>query len=107
VGAQGRYPVGPLEGTKAQGSIRLWPRQRGTSKGLPEGSKPRSRGLSVRPAGSPKGATAGETACGSIPGGNVGDTFREGNASEGANPRSAVGMKQGRRGPGGSKPSRG
>ena len=55
-------------------------------KGLPEGSKPRSRGLPVRPEDSSEGATAGETAGGFIPDGDVGDTFREGNAPKGGIP---------------------
>jgi hypothetical protein len=58
----------------------------GHSEGLPEGSKPRSRGLPVRPGGSPAGITAGETAGGSVAGGNVRGTFRKGNTPKGGIP---------------------
>jgi hypothetical protein len=51
--------------------------------GLSEGSKPRNRGLSSRPVGSPAGATAGETVRGCIRRGNAPGTFREGNAPKG------------------------
>jgi hypothetical protein len=54
--------------------------------GLPKGSKPRSRGLPVRPEGSPEGITVVETACGSIAGGNARDTFRKGKAPKGEIP---------------------
>jgi hypothetical protein len=58
----------------------------GHSEGLPEGSKPRSRGLPVRPGGSPAGITAGETAGGFVAGGNVRGTFRKGNTPKGGIP---------------------
>jgi hypothetical protein len=65
----------------------------GENKGLPGGSKPGSRVLPVRPEDSSEGAAVRETARGFMASGNVCDTSRAGESSEGRNPRSAVGMK--------------
>jgi len=56
-------------------------------KGLSEGSKPGSRGSSERLATQVMKRPARETARGFTDGGNVGGTFREGNAPKGAIPR--------------------
>jgi hypothetical protein len=82
--AFGRKPWKGMKPRGASGRSRV--NRAGGGEGLPEGSKPRSRGLSCRPAGSPAGAAARETACGFIPPGNERDTFREGNASKGGIP---------------------
>jgi len=73
-----------------------------------KGSKPRSRG----PSRSDRRVfsewrAARQTARGFIADGNVWRYLCEGGNSEGPNPRSAVGMRQGRPEPGGSKPPRG
>jgi hypothetical protein len=52
-------------------------------KGLPEGQKPRSRGLPGRPSASAVGETGGKTACGSGCGGNAAATFRQEKAPKG------------------------
>jgi hypothetical protein len=82
--AFGRKPWKGMKPRGASGRSRV--NRAGGGEGLPEGSKPRSRGLSCRPAGSPAGAAARETACGFIPLGNAWDAFREGNASKGGIP---------------------
>jgi hypothetical protein len=92
----------PWKGTKPKGvSGRVRVNRAGRGKGLPEGSKPRSRGLSVLPEGSPEGSTAGEMACGFIQCGNVRDTFRKGNTPKGESPGAPSARNKAGAGPGG------
>jgi hypothetical protein len=76
------------------------------TKGLSEGSKPRNRGLSGRPAARAVGRTAGETVCGSASAETLRAPFERGKLRR-VNPMSAAGVKQNRHGIEGRKPSRG
>jgi hypothetical protein len=70
--------------------------------GLSEGSKPRSRGLPVRPEDSSNGVAASGTAGGSVAGGNIRGTFRVGKAPKGEIPGALSARNRAGAGPGGA-----
>jgi hypothetical protein len=110
-GSRSRHPAESPRRGKAQGSIRFGA---ALNRGAVQGTLGRVKARKSRPvvpAGAASVALANrrvERQAGPPRGVMVSGTFREGKASKGVkNPRSAVGMKQGRPGVEGRKPSRG